>query len=142
MNFECEKCGVELEPNAKFCTNCGENISQKASTRKKNNDLPKKYLLISFLIGIIPSVLMLRENYDLEHIGFFKYLFFILTSGVPEIYAEIIGGAIGSMLFPIIIVGFTWGIKSLMSKNYQKPISHIFIGTLIISIIMTLKYIG
>jgi hypothetical protein len=94
MNIECEKCGVELEANAKFCTNCGENISQEASNRKTNNDLPKKYLFMSFLIGIIPSILMLRENYDLEHIGFFKYLFFILTSGLPAIYGEIIGGAI------------------------------------------------
>lgn len=39
------------------------------------------------------------------------------------------------VLIPTIIVGFIWGIKSMKSKKYEKPILHIFIGTIIVSVI-------
>lgn len=138
MSTKCEQCGAELEQNAKFCTSCGEKVSEETTIQEKSNDLPKKYLFISFLIGIIPSILGFRTHYNLEDIN----LSYILTNGTPEIYGEIIGGALGFIFFPVIIIGFIWGIKSLMSKKYQKPILHIFIGTIIVSVMMTLKYLN
>ncbi len=33
--FKCEKCDLELEPNAKFCTNCAEKVSTKIQYLRK-----------------------------------------------------------------------------------------------------------
>lgn len=40
--FKCEKCGSELEPNAKFCTNCGEQVSENVKTEMKNDQPSSK----------------------------------------------------------------------------------------------------
>ena len=34
--IKCEKCGSELEPNAKFCTNCGESIAEKVIVQRED----------------------------------------------------------------------------------------------------------
>ncbi len=34
--IKCEKCGSELEPNAKFCTNCGESVAEKAIVQRED----------------------------------------------------------------------------------------------------------
>lgn len=40
--FKCEKCGSELELNAKFCTNCGENVSTNIQTEMKKEQPSSK----------------------------------------------------------------------------------------------------
>lgn len=40
--FKCEKCGAELEPNAKFCTSCGEKVSENIKTDMKNDQPSSK----------------------------------------------------------------------------------------------------
>ncbi len=40
--FKCEKCGSDLEPNAKFCTNCGEKVSENVKTEMKNDQPSSK----------------------------------------------------------------------------------------------------
>jgi len=40
--FKCEKCASELEPNAKFCTNCGEQVSENVKTAIKNEQPSSK----------------------------------------------------------------------------------------------------
>jgi len=41
--FKCEKCGSELEPNAKFCTNCGEKVSENIKIEMKNDQPSSKF---------------------------------------------------------------------------------------------------
>lgn len=40
--FKCEKCGAELEPNAKFCTSCGEKVSENIKIEMKNDEPSSK----------------------------------------------------------------------------------------------------
>lgn len=40
--FKCEKCDSKLEPNAKFCTNCGESVSENIKTEMKNEQPSSK----------------------------------------------------------------------------------------------------
>ena len=134
MSIKCEKCGSELEQNNKFCTNCGEKVIKERITEDQS-DISKKYLFVAFLFAIIPSALGFREHYNMMDVS----LVSLLTSGNPEIYANIIGGAVGLMIFPLIIVASIWGIKSFSSKKYQTPILHIVIGIFIVSIMMILK---
>lgn len=40
--FNCEKCGSVLESNAKFCTTCGEKVSENIKTEMKDNQPSSK----------------------------------------------------------------------------------------------------
>jgi len=40
--FKCDKCGSKLEPYAKFCTNCGESVSENIKTEMKNEQPSSK----------------------------------------------------------------------------------------------------
>lgn len=56
--FKCEKCASELEPNAKFCTNCGEQVSENVKTAIKNEQPSSKvkiWLLkaVAFFIAVL-----------------------------------------------------------------------------------------
>lgn len=49
--FKCEKCNSELEPNAKFCTNCGEQVSENIKTEMKD-DKPSSKVKIWLLKAV------------------------------------------------------------------------------------------
>lgn len=56
--FKCGKCASELEPNAKFCTNCGEKVSENIKTEMKNEQPSSKvktwiFKTIAFFIAAI-----------------------------------------------------------------------------------------
>lgn len=71
--FKCEKCDLELEPNAKFCTNCGEKVSEK-TTETINN---KKYeglggWLVLVGIGVVISPLRLLAELSKVYLPMFN----------------------------------------------------------------------
>lgn len=60
--FKCEKCGAELEPNAKFCTSCGEKVSENIKIEMKNNEPLSKVktwilkAIAFFIAGMVWSI--------------------------------------------------------------------------------------
>lgn len=53
--FKCEKCGAELEPNAKFCTSCGEKVLQNVVRTRGAKYSRTKYWIISIILLIISA---------------------------------------------------------------------------------------
>lgn len=140
--MECNNCKSILENNAKFCTNCGGEISVENMDSTDKKDISWYFLLLTIPIGLIPAIFEMRMRYDLNHIPFFNFMGSLLDHAVPETYGELIGYSLGMMIIPAIIIGFIFGIRSLMSKAYKKPILHIFIGTLISIVMMSIKNAG
>ncbi|WP_415396250.1 zinc ribbon domain-containing protein [Sulfurimonas sp. CS5] len=134
--FKCEKCGSELEPNAKFCTNCGENIDEKVfSVSEEKKDVSLWFLPLGLLIGFVFEFYTKKIELGANDTPFFQFISIILDKAPTEFYAEMFGAGLAKVLIPAVIIGFIWGVKSIMSKKYEKPILHIFIGTMIVTIL-------
>ena len=136
--MECNNCKNKLEDNAKFCTKCGEKVSVDNVGSTANKDISWYFLIISFLIGIPAGINNVKNGYEsTADLSILEYLNAMSkVSSLPaELYGEIIGGSLAPLLISSIIIGFIWGIKSIMSKSYKKPIQHIFIMSIIFSII-------
>lgn len=137
--LKCEKCNSDLESNAKFCTNCGTKVLSKIEYKgNKSNDLPWYFLIVSLIIGILGGIQQVKNQYDAtSNLSISEYI--NMLSKIRDIPLELYGEIIGASIFPIlassVIIGFICGIKSIMSKRYEKPIQSIFIGTIIFSIL-------
>jgi len=61
MNLKCEKCGAELEPNAKFCVNCGKEVSEENKIIIENEKpISKvKIWIFKFIAFIIASLIFI-----------------------------------------------------------------------------------
>lgn len=135
--MNCQYCNESIEDDAKFCINCGKEVSSDI-TIEKSKDLPWYFIIISFLIGIPGGINSSKSNYEsTADLSILEYLnaWSKVDSIPPEFYAEIIGGSILPVLFSSIAIGFIWGIKSMTSKKYEKPIQSIFISSVILSIL-------
>jgi hypothetical protein len=134
--FKCDKCNAELEENAKFCINCGEKIDDKVFTIiEEKKDVSLWFLPLGLLIGFIFEFYTKKIELGANDISFFQFISIIFDKAPAELYAEILGAALAKMLIPTIIIGFIWGIKLIISKKYEKPVLHIFVGTLIITVL-------
>lgn len=134
--FKCEKCGSELEQNAKFCTNCGKKIDGKMlAIHKEKKDVSLWFLPLGLLIGFIFEFYTKKIEFGANNIPFFQFLSIVFDEAPAELYANMLGAALAKVLIPGIIIGFIWGIKSIMSKKYEKPILHIFVGAIIVTIL-------
>lgn len=134
--FRCQKCDFTLDKNAKFCTNCGESINQQIfEVSEDKKDMSWLFLLLGLFIGIISELYLKKIELGAENMLFFNFISILSEKAQAEFYAEIFGAGMARVLIPSIIVGFIWGIKSMKSKKYEKPILHIFIGTIIVSVI-------
>ncbi len=137
--MNCQYCNESIEDDAKFCIHCGKEVSSDIVIEKeKSKDLPWYFLIISFLVGIPGGINNMKSNYEATaDLSILEYLsaWSKVDSIPPEFYAEMIGGSLFPVLLSSIVIGFIWGVKSMMSKKYDKPIQSIFISSLILSII-------
>ena len=61
----CSKCGKELEDNAKFCAECGDEIHKISEEGNiKNNKKTDVHLIVSYIIS--PIILVLRFLFEQE----------------------------------------------------------------------------
>lgn len=61
--MECDKCGSELEKNAKFCTNCGNESSKSSNEKTKmNSSTSTKFLKIVSAVVLIMLILMVAAT--------------------------------------------------------------------------------
>ena len=61
--MKCKNCGFENKENAKFCGNCGKNLTEKIPTEKpeqKNNDKKKIWILVTGILMIVLAVIIIR----------------------------------------------------------------------------------
>lgn len=134
--FKCEKCGSELETNAKFCINCGKEMSSDIKVTE-SKDLSWYFLIVAFLLGLPGGIKSVKNSYgstaDLSIFEFMNGVFKLERIPI-ELYGEIIGASVSPLIIASVIIGFIWGIKSIFSKKYEKPIKSIFIGSLVFSI--------
>ncbi len=99
--FKCEKCGSELEPNAKFCTNCGEQVSENVKTEMKNEQPSSKV-----------------KTWVLKAIAFFIAAFVFTIARI--IFTAINGGSIDGKLEAggiLLFIGMYILLKGLFLKD-------------------------
>ena len=154
MSQFCINCGVENEPQAKFCRSCGEKLDKdeyqsfekgnfnknvKKETSKESNkdskDLSLWYLLIPFFISCFSHVQTWKVQYDKEDVSTLDFAIHMVGSGIPEVYGELLGAGIAPILLATIIVGIVWFVKGLQSKVYINAKLSLFIWSLIFSIL-------
>jgi len=85
----CPKCGMENSDDAKECTYCQSDLQYASDKTNETNSNSVNWLLIGFLAGLIPGLLLL----GLGNPGWVLGLL-----GVPGIPGGIIGAAIGNAL--------------------------------------------
>ncbi|MBT4708495.1 MAG: zinc ribbon domain-containing protein [Campylobacteraceae bacterium] len=136
--MKCNNCKNKLEDNTKFCTNCGEKVSIDSVNPSVDKDISWYFLIISFLVGIPGGLSSVKNGYesiaDLSNLEFLNGMFKV-SSFPSDVFAQVIGASFAPLIMSSIIIGFIWGIKSIMSKSYKKPIQHIFIISVIFSIL-------
>ena len=151
MSQFCISCGVENEPQASFCRNCGEKLDKgkyqdfdkdnsnknikKETPKESNKDLSLWYLLIPFLISCFSHIQKWKVQYDKEDVGTLDYALHMIGSGIPEVYGELFGAGIAPILFATIIVGIVWLVKGAQSKIYLNAKLSLFIWSLLFAIL-------
>lgn len=123
LMFKCNKCGSDLESNAKFCTKCGEPVLHIANngdidSESINNNGSKKWNPIYMFIFPILWGLWKYQYVDAEKIG-------LKTSEAAEASLLIIA-------IPIIITTSILILKKLRKEQYINFIKHTTIGTFIV----------
>lgn len=104
--FKCEKCSSELEPNAKFCTNCGEKVSENVKTEMKNEQPSSKV-----------------KTWVLKSVAFFiaAFVFIIARVIFGVIFAAINGGSMDGKLVVangiLLFIGMYILLKGLFLKD-------------------------
>lgn len=156
----CNKCNNEIDNDSKFCSFCGERIiideeilvskleievneeytSELKPIIEKNNEETKDiswlFLPFGLFIGMIFELYDRKLKLGVENISIFDFFWKIMKKAPSEFFALLFGGGLGRILIPTIIIGFIWIVMRLMSKKYEKPILHIFIGSILISLII------
>lgn len=120
--FKCKKCGSDLEPNAKFCTNCGDPVSNvtknsTVSSESINNNESKKWNPIYMFIFPILWGLWKYQYADAEKIELK--------------ISEVVGASFLIIFIPIIITTLILIVKKLRKEQYINFIKHTTIGTFI-----------
>lgn len=57
--MKCKKCGITIEDNQKFCSQCGEKLEINMNNIEKNREVDKKsqpYLIIGIILAICCSL--------------------------------------------------------------------------------------
>ncbi len=158
--MNCKKCSKDIDDDSKFCSFCGEKIiineeifvsklgvevkekytSELKSILEKNNEETKDiswlFLPFGLFIGMIFELYDRKLKLGVENISIFNFFWKIMEKAPGEFFALLFGGGLARILIPTIIIGFIWIVMRLMSKKYEKPILHIFIGSILISLIL------
>ena len=147
MSKYCISCGVENESQAKFCRSCGEKLDKDEykhfneadssnNIKKESKDLSLWYLLIPFFISCFSHIQNWAVKYDKEDVSIIDFALYMLSSGVPEVYGELLGAGIAPILFSLVIVGIVWLVKRVRSKTYSNVKLGLFIWSLIFSLLI------
>jgi len=137
MNLKCEKCGAELEPNAKFCTNCGEKVSSKAIEQqaiKQYEGLGGWLILVG--IGVVLSPFRMLADVSKTYLPIFKNgTWEALTNPSSEFYNSYFSVVLtGEIIFNSIMILLSFYMIYLFFQK-KKLFPKFYIWTLVISFI-------
>jgi len=147
MGQFCISCGVENESQAKFCRSCGQKLDKDEykhfneadssnNIKQDSKDLSLWYLLIPFFISCFSHIQNWAVKYDKEDVSIIDFALYMLSSGLPEVYGELLGAGIAPILFSLVIVGIVWLVKRVRSKTYSNVKLGLFIWSLIFSLLI------
>jgi len=135
--FKCDKCGADLEQNAKFCTNCGEKVSEKTieqQSAKQYEGLGGWLILVG--IGVVLSPFRILADISKIYLPIFKDgTWDALTDPTSEVYNSSFSILLtGEIVFNSIMILVSFYMIYLFFAK-KKLFPKFYIWTLIISFI-------